>query len=155
MDKSMKKELLYLALGEGLVSALTVVGFLIVQLIFKDKEIFNYTVITGAVLGTVVVVVNFLILTLSANRAINAYLAERGDKELTEEEAEEFAKVHEARVKLAVARSYIIRTLLTLGTLVGAFLLSWFNPIATAIPLLSYKLVLYLIQFIKRKVGNC
>ena len=154
MDKSMKKELLYLALGEGLVAVVTVVGFLVFQLIFKERTIFDYTVVTGAALGATVVVINFLILTVSANRAINAFLKERGEKVLTEEEAEEFTRVHQARVKLAVARSYIIRTLLTLAALVGAFLLAWFDPIATAIPLFSYKLVLYLIQFIKRKVGN-
>ena len=154
MDKSMKKELLYLALGEGACAALTVVGFLVFQLISKEKAIFDYTVITGALLGAFVVVINFLILAVSANRAINTFLEERGSKELTEEEAEAFAKEHQARVKLAVTRSYIIRSVLTAGTLVIAFVLAWFNPIATAIPLFSYKPVLYLIEFLKRKVGN-
>ena len=154
MDKTLKKELLFLSLGEAAVAVLTVLGFLIFQLIFKEKEIFDYTVVTGALLGGVTVIVNFLILSFSVSRAVNSFIDERGDSELSEEEAEAFAAQHKSKVQMAITRSYIIRTALTFGILVLAFILAWFNPIATAIPLFSYKPVLYLIQFIKSKGGK-
>lgn len=158
MDKTLKKELLFLSLGEIAVAVLTVFGFLVFQLIFKEKDIFDYTVITGALLGGVAVIVNFLILSFSVSRAVNSFIDERGDKELTEEEAEAFAAQHKSKVQLAITRSYIIRTALTFGILILAFVLDRFcpivNPIATAIPLFSYKPVLYLVQFIKSKGGK-
>ena len=155
MDKSLKKEILFLSLGEAAVAILTVLGFLAVHFIASEREIFDYTVVTGAALGAVTVIINFLILSLSTTRAINAYVAEIGDRVLTEEEAEEFARAHKAKVQLAFTRSYLIRTATTFGVLVLAFVLEWFNPIAAAIPLLMYKPVLYVIQLIKRKGGKC
>ena len=149
------KEVAYLALGEIIVSLLTIGGFLLVQAIFSGSDIFDYTVITGALLGTVVVLINFFILSIAVTRAVLRYIQERGDKDMTEEEAEAFAEEHEGRVKLAVARSYIVRTLLTLGTLIIAFVLEWFDPIATVIPLLMYKPVLIASNYIKTIKMKC
>ena len=147
------KEVSMLALGEAIIALLTVGGFLLVQAIFPEKDIFNYTVITGALLGAAVVLINFFILSIAVTAAVMRYIKERGDREMTEEEAIAFAEEHQGRVKLAVARSYVIRTLVTIGTLVLAFLLDWFNPIATVIPLLSYKPVLLATNYIKAKRG--
>ena len=155
MDKTIKSEILFLTLGEAAVAALTVLVYYILSVIFGDNVTFDYTVITGALLGGAVAVFNFLILTISINRAINGFVKEIGDRKMTDEEAEQFTRENQAKVKLAVTSSYIIRTLLMLGTLVGAFLLAWFNPIATAIPLFAYKPVLYVIEIIKRKRGGC
>ena len=147
------KEVMWLVLGEALVSLITVLAFLIIQLIFPDKSIFDYTVVTGAILGCAVVIVNFFILTLAVNRAINDFMRDRGNKALTDEEAEAFANEHRSRVQLAVTRSYIIRTVVMIATLVVAFILEWFSPIATVVPLLMYKPIIYITQMIKAKKG--
>ena len=150
--KEYYKELFSVILGELIVSLLTVAGFFVADLIFDG--IFDYTVVTGALLGAFVVILNFLILSVSINRVVDSYVTERGGREMTEEEAEAFALEHEGRIKLAVSRSYIIRTLLMIGTLVCAFLLEWFHPLAAAIPLFMYKPVIYLTQLIRSRKGG-
>ena len=148
------KELSALAIGEAIVAIITVGVFLLLDVIFEDKSFFDFTVLTGSVLGCAVVIVNFLILSVSVNRAVERYLSERGDKEMTDEEAEAFAREHQSRVQLAVARSYFIRTVLMIGTLVLAFILEWFNPIATLVPLIMYKPVIYITNILKQRKGE-
>jgi sensor histidine kinase YesM len=135
----------WLALGEVIVAALVAVGFLI----FKR---FDYTVVTGALLGGAVTVINFLILSVAIMRAVNGYIADRGDKEMDEEEAEKYAKEHGMAVQNAMTKSYILRMLLMVGALVLAGLSGWFNIVATVIPLLMYRPILYVTEFIKSKV---
>jgi len=148
------KEVAILALGELAVASLTALVYFILSLIFKEAVVFDYTVITGALLGTLVPVANFLILSFAVNRAVNRYIEELRGLELNEEEAEKFALEHKAKIQLAVTRSYIVRTLLMIGTLVLAFVLEWFDPIATVIPLLMYKPIMYLTQYIRSKGGR-
>lgn len=138
---------IYLGLGEIVVAILTVLGFMLVGR-------FEWTVITGAILGGIVTIANLLILSISVDRAINKYMDMRGDKEMTEEEAEEFSKAHNLEVQNAITKSYILRTALMLGSLVVALLTGWFNVIATAIPLLMYKPLLYATDFLKKKRGE-
>lgn len=145
------KEVAILAAGELVVAFLTALVYFILSLIFKDTVIFDYTVITGALLGAVVPVINFLILSFSVNRAVNKYIEELSGRELNEEEAERFAAEHKAKINLAVTRSYIVRTLLMIGTLVLAFILECFDPIATVIPLLLYKPIMYITQYVRSK----
>ncbi len=145
------KEVAILAAGELAVGALVTLVYFLLSLIFRETVIFDYTVITGSLLGAAVPVLNFLILSFSVSRAVNKYIDELGGRELTEEEAEKFALEHKAKINLAVARSYIIRTLLMIGSLVLAFVSGGFDPIATVIPLLLYKPVMYLTQIIRRK----
>ena len=152
--KAYLKGVLPLFTGELIVALLTVGVFLLIDGIWPEREFFDYTVPTGAFLGFFVIIVNFLILSISVNRAVNSFIKERGEGEMTDEDAEAFAETHKSRVQLAVARSYIIRTVIMIGTLVGAFLLEWFNPIATVIPLLTYKPVIYVTELIKSKKGE-
>ena len=150
------KEVSVLAIGEAVIAALTVLVYFLLSLAFSEAIDFDYTVATGAALGAIVPIVNFLILSYAVNRAVNRYIEELGTKgEMTEEEAEAFAAEHKGKVQLAVTRSYIVRTLLMLGTLVIAFVLEWFDPVATVVPLLMYKPIMYLTQYIrtKRRVG--
>ena len=135
----------WLAIGEIIVAALVSVGFLI----FKS---FDYTVLTGAALGGAVTVVNFLILSVGVNRAINRFVEERGDKEMDEEEAEAYAQKHGASVQNAMLKSYIIRMVLMIGSLILAMISGWFSPLATVIPLIMYRPILYVTEFIKTKV---
>ena len=138
-------QILALATGEIIVSAL-------VCLIYFVLGKFNYTVVTGSILGSIVTVANFAVLTFSVNRAIDRYLELRGSREMSEEEAEAFAKEHSMVVQNAATRSFILRTASMLATLVAAFLLTnFFAPLATAIPLLMFRPILYVLELIKSK----
>ena len=125
-------EILFLALGEAAVS-LVIVG--IYLLIGR----YSYKVVTGAVLGSFVTVLNFVILSVSVNRAIDKVMALKGDKEMTEEEATAFAAQNQGAIQRAAQGSYLIRQVLMLGVLVLAFVLDWFDVIATLVPLLMFR----------------
>ena len=59
--------------GEAVVSLITVAVFFLVGH-------FDYTVVTGVVLGSLVTVANYLVLAITVNRAIDRYMELRGDK---------------------------------------------------------------------------
>ena len=138
-------QVLALATGEIIVSALVCVIYLILGK-------FDYTVVTGTLLGSIVTVANFAVLTFSINRAIDKYLELRGSREMSEEEAEAFAKEHTMAVQNAATKSLILRTASMLAALVAAFLLTdLFSVLATAIPLLMFRPLLYVLELIKSK----
>jgi hypothetical protein len=138
-------ETAFVAIGEALVS-------LIVMLVFFLFGKFDYTVALGAVLGAGVITFNFLFLSLTTNKAVDDVMALRGDGEMDEEAAAEFAKEHAQRFQNAVRLSFIIRTFSMLAALVLAFLLSSvFNVIATVIPLLMLRPIIYVRELFRRK----
>ena len=141
-----------LTLSEIAVAALVVLGYVIADIAFDVP--FSYRVITGAALGVIVTVANYVFLTLSVDRAIKNFLSLRGDREMSDEEAEKFASENSAPIQNAIKASFIIRTFTMLVALVVAFLLEIFSPIATAIPLLAYRPLLYLTELIKGKLQN-
>ena len=144
------KDVLILAIGEALAAFLTVLGFFVADLAFKTG--FSYSVILGAILGFAVITANHLFLSISVNRAVDKYLAERGTREMSDEEAEKFTNEHSMQIQNSVKTSYIIRTFTMLATLVAAFLLgNIFNPLATVIPMLAYRPVLTLGEIFRRK----
>ena len=55
-------------------------------------------------------------------------------------------------VQTAMTKSYLFRMALMIGALVLAMLSGWFNPLATVIPLLMYRPILYVTEFIKNKI---
>ena len=136
----------WLAIGEAIVAALISVVFLLIGK-------FNYSVVTGAILGGAVTVLNFLILSVGVNRAINNFVKERGEGEMDEEEADKYAKEHGMAVQNAMMKSYMLRMLLMIGALVLAGVSGWFDIIATVIPLLMYRPILYVTEFIKTKMS--
>ena len=136
----------WLLLGEAIVALIISAAYLLLKR-------FDYTVLTGAALGGVVTAVNFLILSVAINRAINGYVAERGEGEMDEEEAEKYAKDHGAAVQNAMVKSYMLRMFLMVASLVLAMVSGWFSPLATAIPLLMYRPILYAVEFIKVKAN--
>ena len=71
------KETAYIALGELIVSLATVGVYLLLSIFIKN--IFDYTVITGVVLGSLVIVLNFFFMSYAVNRAIDEALTFRGD----------------------------------------------------------------------------
>lgn len=137
-------EIAALAIGEIIVSAIICGVFLII-----GKGSLHYSVVTGALLGSIVTVANFLFLAITTNRAIDKVMAERGDGEMDEEEAAEFAKEHKNSINNAVKISSIVRSIAMLVTLVLAFLLKdVFNVIATLIPLAMFRPILTASQII-------
>ena len=135
-----------MAIGEGVVSLITVIVYLIIGK-------FDYTVLLGALLGAVVMVANMLFLSISVNNAVNKYLALRGDKELSDEEADEFNNKHGMMVQNAVSFSYVVRTLSLIGALVIAFALTnVFSPLPCAITLLAYRPIIYVSELVRAKL---
>ena len=148
-SKSSYRETVYLAVGEAVVTALTVLGFFISHLALGTD--FGIVVLTGAVLGFAVIVLNFFFLSLSVNRAVDAYLEERGSRQMNEEEAARFTTDHSAKIQNSVKISYIVRTVTMVATLAVAFITSWFNPLATVIPMLAFRPILSLAEIIRKK----
>ena len=71
MNKNSKyKEVVFLSVSEFAVAALTVLGAFTVSL-FTDYS-FDYSAILGALLGALVIVANFLFLTISVNSAVDS-----------------------------------------------------------------------------------
>ena len=163
------RETIALAIGEAVVSLLVVLGF-----ILFDK--FDYKVILGALLGSLVNVLNFLFLSISVNRAIDNCLAnynkedykekEDASKEAKEEtenneddvydddyddSARRFANEYSGKLQNAVKLSYTVRTLSIVIALVLAFLTKQFNVLATAIPLCTMRPVLTVSELIKKR----
>ncbi len=139
-----------MAIGELIV---TVVVVLVYLLIGK----YDYTVLLGALLGALVMVGNMLFLSISVNRAVNKYLALRGDKEMSDEEAEDFNKKYAVGVQNAMNISYIVRTLTLIASLVLAFALAGgkvFSPLPTAITLLMYRPIIYVGELIRTRLAG-
>lgn len=133
-----------IALGEAVVSALIIGVYLIL-----DK--FSYKVVTGVILGSLVTIVNFLILSISVNRAIDKYMDKRGEKEMDEEEAAKFAEENAASVQFAATGSYVARTLIMLGALAVAFILEQFDVLATLIPLIAYRPIIFVSELLRKR----
>ena len=143
------RETAILAAGEALVCVLVALGYLLSDALFDTG--FTYRVLTGALLGSVVVIVNFLFLSISVNRAVDKYIEIRGTKEMSDEEAEKFNAQHSMAIQNSIKTSYIIRTVSMLATLALAFILDWFAPLATVIPILAYQPILQLGERVRRK----
>ena len=138
-------ELVALITGEAIVAILTAVIYLVI-----DK--FAFSVLTGLALGIAITVINFIILSVSAGRAIDRIMAQRPSGEMDEDAAAEFSAKNQAELQNAVKKSFIIRNILMIGTLVLAFLLKgWFDVVATVVPLLAYSPILSLSSLIKRR----
>ncbi len=108
-------------------------------------------IVSGAALGAIISILNFLFLTISVNRAINNFVALRGNKEMDDEEAEEFAKQNSAPLQGAIKTSFILRTFSIMGALVVAFITKLFNPLATAIPMFAFRPLLTVADAVMKK----
>lgn len=139
-------EIFSLALGEILIS-------LVICLVYFLIGKFDYKVITGVSLGSLVTVVNFLYLAITTTKAVDAFLMLKNEKgEMTEEENLAFVSEHQAKIQNKIKLSYIIRTFTMLATLVVAFLIKHFAVLATLIPLLMFRPITIVAALIKRKV---
>ena len=103
---------------------------------------FALPVLLGAVLGAILATGNFIFLSITVNRATDRAIAERGSGELSEEESEAFAAEHRGRIAAAVRLSFAIRMAVMVAALVLGFLSGLFDPIATLITILPWRLLL-------------
>ena len=128
-----------------------------VALMFLIFGAFRLSVIWGSLLGSAVVVVNYLILAISINRAVDKFMTLRGDAEMSDEEAERFALENSSSVTMAARGTYMLRMLLMIGVFVGAFVLNSvvgfeiFNVIASLVPMLAYRPVIYVIELVRSR----
>ncbi len=149
---SVWRDIFPLVVGEAIVSLLVIGVYLIVQACLPEQVIFSYKVITGAALGSLVIIVNYAALSILVGRVVNRVLDMRGSGEMTEEEAAEFANKNAMKIQNTVTKSYIIRTLSMVAALVAALFIPVFEVIATVVPLLMFKPILYATEFIRGKM---
>ena len=141
-------ETVFMLIGELAVSLLTVGVYF-----WIDK--FSIKVVSGLLLGIVIALLNFFFLTISVNRAVDKIMTERGEGEMSDEEAEEFAKAHGNKIQATVKLSYFLRTASVAAALIIAALLrEYFDIIATMIPLFAHSLILTLSQLVAAKKGR-
>lgn len=144
------REFFGLILGEIIVSALIVLAFIIINT-FMEKDFNLLYVSLGAILGSVVTVANFIVLSITTGRAFDKAMEARGTGEMSEEEIEKFTRDQQASIAAAAKLAYIIRTILMAATLVVAFISGIFNVVATLIPLAAFRPILMIDAMIKDK----
>ena len=151
-SKHSYKGVLYLLIGELIASVLVILGYICYY--NATDSPFKWTIVSGALLGALVTTFNFLLLSFQINRVIDEYISHLDNKEMSDEEASEFAKKYSLKAQNAVVKSNIQRTVLLIGPLVLAFISGLFDPIATLIPLLLYKPLIYIVELINQKRGE-
>ena len=107
----------FVLLGEAVVSLLIIAVYFIISQ-FTDGIVL-YKVVTGVTLGSLVIVLNFLFLSVSTNKVIDRFLEARGTEEMSEEEADAFAAKYQVELQNKAKLSYIIRTVTMMAALVG------------------------------------
>lgn len=150
-QKMMKliKDTAPMIIGEGLVMLAVILGAGVLDVLGIYE--FDLRVGAGAVLGAVISCLNYIFLTISVDRAINDYVTLRGDREMNEEEAQEFAKKNSAQIQNAIKTSFILRTFSMMAALIFAFITKWFNPIAMVIPLFAFRPLLTVVDAVMKK----
>lgn len=140
------KETSFIALGELVVSAIIIAVYLIIGH-------FSYKVVTGVCLGSAVIILNYLFLSISVNRALDAAMENRGEGELDEEATEKFVAENTAKLQSTVKLSFIIRSISMIAALVIAFLTKQFDVIATLIPLVMLRPIIMVEEYFRKKVN--
>ena len=77
-NKNNAKDIIFMAIGECLVAVVVILGFLIAKSLNLYE--FSYQIITGSILGIIVTLLNYTFLILSVDKAINNFLALRGER---------------------------------------------------------------------------
>lgn len=137
-------DILFLAAGEILAS-LIIVG------VYLALGKFEWRVATGAAIGSAVTVLNFAILSFSINRAVDRVMEMRGNRDMTEEEADAFALQHSAEIQKSVKSSYLLRQVLMIGILVATILLKVASVLPAVIPLLLFRPILMVREAFRKK----
>lgn len=118
------REVKRIACGTAVGGILLIAGMFVLSKI--GIGMFDYRVFTGAIGGCLVAVVNFTMMCLTIQRAVN----------ISEQKS----------MKAFIQGSYNGRLLLQAGWIVAAYLMPWVNVFSAAIPLLFPNLVIFYLQ---------
>ena len=138
------RETSIIALGELIVSAIVVAVFAVIGKL-------DHTVILGAVLGSAVIILNFLFISITTNNALDRIMDIRGNAEMSEEEIASFTKENTVKLQSTMQLSYFIRLISMIAALVLALLTKQFNVISTAIPLFMLRPIIYVSELIRKR----
>lgn len=124
LQPASRKEVKRIAIGTAAFSAIELGSFFLLDLL--GTAAFDYRVILGTLGGALIAVLNFTIMCLTIQKAVNI-----GDKKT---------------MKSFIQGSYNGRLLLQAGWIVAAFLIPHINVIAAALPLLFPNLTIFYLQ---------
>lgn len=124
LQPASRKEIKRIAAGTAIGSLLLTAGMFVLSLLGTGT--FDYRVILGVIGGSLVAVLNFTIMCLTIQKAVN----------ISEQK----------QMKAFIQGSYNGRLLLQAGWVVAAFLISHINVIAAAVPLLFPNLTIFYLQ---------
>lgn len=146
------KDILPMVIAEIITAVLVCIGGVLLDFlgIIKDYS-FDYSVISGAVLGAAVIVINYVVLITSVDKEIKKFIDNRPEGEMSEEDIQLYTKKQTVSVQNAIKISSTIRLLSMVATLVLAFITGWFNPVAAAIPMFAFRINLTVVELIKSK----
>ena len=144
IQPAVRRETAKIALGTGILTVLMIAVFLILRR-------FDWTVLTGALLGYVAAVGNFFLMALTVQKAAdemkplptpeNTDTAEEdGEAEEQDQPLSEDAKRGKRRIQV----SYILRMLGMAGIAILGVALPCFHPVATLLPMLFPRIVIAL-----------
>ena len=125
LQEASKKEIKRIAIGTGVCDILLIAGLFVLSL--GGVGTFDYKVFTGVLGGSLVAILNFTIMCLTIQKAVD--IAEQ------------------KQMKSFIQGSYNGRLLLQAAWVVAAFLIPYVNVIAAAIPLLFPNLVIFYLQY--------
>ena len=125
LQDASKKEIKRIAKGTAVCDLLLIAGLFILSL--GGIGTFDYKVFTGVLGGSVVAVLNFTVMCLTIQKAVDID--------------------EKKQMKSFIQGSYNGRLLLQAGWVVAAFLIPHVNVIAAAVPLLFPNLVIFYLQY--------
>ena len=124
LQPASRREIKRITIGTAAFAAIQLGIFFLLSLLGTGS--FDYRVILGTLGGSIIAVINFTIMCLTIQKAVN--IAEQKP------------------MKAFIQRSYNGRLLMQAGWIVLAFKISWLNIFAAAIPLLFHNLVIFYLQ---------
>ena len=124
LQSASRREVKRIACGTAVGCVLLVAAMFVLSMMGIGT--FDYRVFTGAIGGCIVAVLNFAMMCVTIQRAVNI-----GDQKT---------------MKSFIQGSYNGRLLLQAGWIVAAYLMPWVNVFAAAIPLLFPNLIIFYLQ---------
>ena len=124
LQSASKKEIKRIAIGTGVCDLILLAVLFLLSL--EGLLTFNYTVFLGALVGSCVAVLNFTVMCLTIQKAVDIE--------------------EKKQMKAFIQGSYNGRLLLQAGWIVVAFLVPHFHVIASAVPLLFPNLTIFYLQ---------
>ena len=124
LQSASRREVKRIACGTAVGGVLLVAVMFVLSLMGVGT--FDYRVVTGAIGGSIVAVINFALMCLTIQRAVSI-----GEQKT---------------MRSFIQGSYNGRLLLQAGWIVASYLMPWVNVIAAAIPLLFPNLMIFYLQ---------